>query len=89
MLYDAINVAIDVTKNHAIVELKTIFLYIKICLRLCVRVCVCLSICKSPQGLLNAGTQKVRKGTKKREKILRGARDHFRRIRFIISKIIN
>ena len=67
------------------------FLYIKICSRLCVHVCVCVcaSICKSPQRLLNAGTQKVGKGTKKREKIHRGARDHFRRIRFIISRVIN
>ena len=64
-------------------------LYSKISSRLCVRVCVCLSVCKSSQRLLNAGTQKVEKGTKKREKIYRGARDHFRRIRFIISRVIN
>ena len=55
----------------------------------CVSASVCVSVCKSPQRLLNAGTQKVGKGTKKREKTHRGARDHFRRIRFIISREIN
>ena len=49
---------------------------------------MCVSVCTSPQRLLNAGTQKVEKGTKKREKIHGGARDH-RRIRFIISREIN
>ena len=54
---------------------------------------MCVSVCLSVSRLkglslgwycLNAGTQKVGKGTKKREKIHRGARDHFRRTRFII-----
>ena len=63
--------------------LKSVRVSVSVC------VCVCLSVCKSPQRLLNEGTQKVEKGTRKREKIHRGARDHFRRIRFIISRVIN
>ena len=64
--------------------------YILKSVRVSVSVCVCMwSVCKSPQRLLNAGMQRVEKGTKKREKIHRRARDHFRRIRFIISREIN
>ena len=52
-------------------------------------VCVYLSVCKSPKRLLNAGTQKVAKCTKNREKINRRSRDHFWRIRCIITGGIN
>ena len=83
----------NVNQNHnatTIAYLSSSYIIYKMILK-SVRVSVpmCVSVCKSPQRLLNAGTQKVGKGTKKRQKIHRGARDHFRRIRFIISRVIN
>ena len=49
---------IKLNKNNLLYILKSVR----------VSVSVCVSVCKSPQRLLNAGTQKVEKGTKKREK---------------------
>ena len=51
--------------------------------------CSRLCVCKSPERFLNAGTQKVSKCTKNREKIHRRSHDHFQRIRFIITGGMN
>ena len=59
------------------------FLFVSLCPS--VRECAC----KSPKRFLNAGTQKVLKCTKNREKIHRRSHDHFRRIRFIFTGGMN